>query len=227
MKFTTFVALMLLFINQSFASPDSPATIESEWAGIYYSTPKNQQEKAYDGLLEKTEHLLANEPDSTELMYWQAVILASRAGLQNGFSALQAINQAKDILEDVIGRKPDTANGSAFVVLGTLYYMVPKWPIAFGDNSKAQALFEQALKINPNSIDANYFYGDFLLGNKKAKEAQTYFEKAIALPSRKSQEFADNQLKNEVKQALLNTKNRKIAGVKNAFMSLFNSASSE
>ncbi|WP_411727697.1 tetratricopeptide repeat protein [Methyloglobulus sp.] len=86
-------------------------------------------------------------------------------------------------------------------------------------------MFQEALKINPNGIDANYFYGDFLLANNQPKEAQKYFERAISAPSRGEQLFAVSRLKDEVKLALANTKNRKINGVKNAFLSLFNSAS--
>ena len=225
MKKTTFVALLLLLVTQCFAGTDLSSNIESEWAAIYYSMPRQQKESAYDILLNKTEELASRNPDSSELLYWQAVILASRAELQDGFSALKAIHKAKNLLEQVISTKPQTANGSAYVVLGTLYYMVPKWPIAFGDNDKAVSLFQEALRINPASIDANYFYGDFLLAQKKIKEAKAYFEKALAVPARKEQEFADNKLKNEVKQALQNIKNRKIDGVKNAFLSVFNSAS--
>ena len=39
-------------------------------------------------------------------------------------------------------------------------------------------------------------------------------------PRTRASLFADNKLKDEVKLALANTKNRKINGVKNAFLSL-------
>ena len=225
MKKTTFVALLLLFTAQCLAAIELMPTIESEWAAIYYTVPRPQQEAAYDALLDKTEKLVSQYPNSSEPLYWQAVILATRAELQDGFSALKAIHKARDLLQRVIDTDPQTAKGSAYVVLGTLYYMVPKWPIAFGDNDKALSLFQEALKINPDGIDANYFYGDFLLTRKRTREAKAYFEKALAAPTRKEQEFADNQLKNEVKQALQSIKKRKIDGVRNAFLSIFNSAS--
>ncbi len=227
MKKTTIVALLVLSANQCFAglSVNSVQDIETEWASVYYATPKSLQEAAYNDLLKKTETLTSQDPESTELSYWKAVILSSRAEKQDGFSALKAIQEAKDLLLNVIDKNPQTANGSAYVVLGTLYYLVPKWPIAFGDNDKAKQMFLIALKINPNSIDANYFYGDFLLANNDATQAQHFFEKALAAPIRKKQEFADRKLKGEVKLALQNAKNRKINSGKNVFFSLFNSAS--
>lgn len=226
MKKTTFVALLLLsfpcFAEDITASVQ---TIESEWASIYYKLPKSKQEAAYDALLTKTEQLAAKYPNTAEPLFWQALVIATHAELQDGFTALKAIHKSRYLLLDAIKINPQTANGSAYVTLGTLYYMVPSWPIAFGDTEKAEKMFLAALKINPNSIDANYFYGDFLLAKNKTAQAQSYFEKALSAPSRKDQAFADNSLKDEVKLALANTKNRKINGVKNTFLSLFNSAS--
>lgn len=226
MKKTTFVALLLLSL-QCVAEDLSPSVqaIESEWASIYYKLPKSKQEAAYDALLNKATQLAEQYPNTAEPIFWQALIIAAHAEQQDGFTALKAIHTSRDLLLKAIKINPQTANGSAYVTLATLYYMAPKWPIAFGDAEKAEKMFQEALKINPNGIDANYFYGDFLLANNQPKEAQKYFERAISAPSRGEQLFADSKLKDEVKLALANTKNRKINGVKNAFLSLFNSAS--
>ena len=53
-------------------------------------------------------------------------------------------------------------DGSAYTSLGTLYYKVPGFPIGFGDHKKARQLLEAALKVNPDGIDSNYFYGEYL-----------------------------------------------------------------
>ncbi len=226
MKKTTFVALLLLSLQSLGADlTDSVQAIENEWASIYYKFPKSNQQAAYEALLDKTKQLANQYPGSTEPLFWQAVLMATNAELQDGFSALKAIHQSRDLLLEVIKANPQTANGSAYVTLGTLYYMAPKWPIAFGNRDKAEKMFKEALKINPDSIDGNYFYGDFLLTNNNPKEAQRFFEKALRAPARKEQAFADNKLKDEAKLALANTKNRKINGVKSAFLSLFNSVS--
>ncbi|MCK7498772.1 MAG: hypothetical protein MZW92_55455 [Comamonadaceae bacterium] len=53
-----------------------------------------------------------------------------------------------------------------------LYYKVPGWPIGFGDKAKAKELLQKALAINPQGIDANYFYGEYLVETGKPAEAR-------------------------------------------------------
>ena len=151
--------------------------------------------------------------------------MATNADHQDAVSALESIHKARDLLMKAIEINPQAMNGSAYVTLGTLYYMVPKWPIAFGDEATAQKMLQTALKINPNGIDSNYFYGDFLLSNNRLNEAEKYFKRAIAIPARTEQFYADNQLKEEAKLALESTKERKISSSKSLFASLFNSES--
>lgn len=224
MKFTTFVALLLLS-TQSVADnlTVSLQQIESEWASIYYQTPKQKKGEAYRRLLDKTITLSKQFPKKAEPLFWQAVLKATYADHQDAVDALEAISEARDLLLLAIQINPKTMDGSAYVTLGTLYYMAPKWPIAFGDNDKAKKMLETALKINPDGIDANYFFGDFLLTNDQPAEAIKYFERAIKTPARKEQLFADNQLKEEAKNALKNALDRKQNKDKDIFLSLFNS----
>lgn len=228
MKNIIFVVLLLLS-TQCLAEnlEDSLKNIEAEWALIYYSFPKSKQEPAFVQLLDKTTNLVRQHPDAAEPLFWQAVVKATYADHQDAFSALNTINEARDLLVKAIKINPETMSGSAYVTLGTLYYMVPKWPVSFGDDDAAKQMLEIALKINPNSIDANYFYGEFLMLHNKPNDAARYFEKATTAPVRAEQIYADNRLKEEAKLALKNTKNRKISGEKSIFLSLFNSASSK
>jgi Tfp pilus assembly protein PilF len=63
-------------------------------------------------------------------------------------------------------------NGSAYASLGTLYHKVPGWPLGFGDDDTAKEMLEKAMLINPNGIDSNYFYGEFLFDEKKYIQKQ-------------------------------------------------------
>ena len=226
MKKTTFVALLLLS-SQCFAEnlDDSLQNIESEWASIYYSTPKQKRGPEYCRLLERTINLTRQHPKNAEPIIWEAIVKATNADHQDAVSALNAIHEARDLLLKAIEINPQAMSGSAYVTLGTLYYMAPKWPIGFGDETSAEKMLQTALKINPNGIDSNYFYGDFLLSNNRLSEAEKYFKRAITAPARTEQLYADNRLKEEAKLALKNTKERKNSSSKGLFASLFNSES--
>jgi tetratricopeptide (TPR) repeat protein len=209
MKKTTFVALLLLSF-QCIAENlnESLQNIEAEWATIYYNTPKQKREPIYRRLLDKTINLSRQYPKKAEPIIWEAIVKATNADHQNPVSALESIHEARDLLLKAIEFNPQAMNGSAYVTLGTLYYMSPKWPIGFGDNAAAQNMLQTALKINPNGIDSNYFYGDFLLTINELNEAEKYYKSAIAVPSPTEQFYADNQLKEEAKLALKNISGR-------------------
>ncbi|MGZ5075505.1 MAG: tetratricopeptide repeat protein [Methylobacter sp.] len=223
------LVVLLLLSNPCLAESlkDSLKNIESEWAVVYYSTPKSKQGPAYIQLLNKSTNLAKQYPNTAEPIFWQAVLKATYAEHQDAFSALEAIQEARDLLLKAIKINPETMNGAAYVTLGTLYYMVPKWPISFGDDDIAQQMLETALKINPDGIDTNYFYGEFLLRHHKVDNAAVYFERASSAPPRSEQLYADNQLKEEAKLALKNTQERKINDEKGLFLSVFNSASAK
>ena len=220
MKKTTFVALLLLS-SQCVAEnlKDSLQHIESEWASIYYNTPKQKQGYAYCRLLDKTVNLSKQHPNNAEPIIWEAIVKATNADHQDAVSALEAIHEARDLLLKAIEINPQAMDGSAYVTLGTLYYMAPKWPIGFGDEATAQKMLQTALKINPDGIESNYFYGDFLLSNNNLNEAEKYFKRAIAIPARTEQFYADNQLKEQARLALKNTKERRLNASKSLFAS--------
>ncbi|MGR8997813.1 MAG: tetratricopeptide repeat protein [Gammaproteobacteria bacterium] len=224
MKKTTFVALLLLS-SQCFAETlnDSLQNIESEWASIYYSTPKQKQGAAYSRLLDKTINLSSQFPGNAEPLIWEAIIKATNADHQDPVSALEAVHEARDLLVRAIEINPQAMSGSAYVTLGTLYYLTPKWPIAFGDDATAKKMLQTALKINPNGIDANYFYANYLLLNNELEEAEKYLERAIAAPTRTEQLYADNRLKDEARVALQQTQELKNNRSKSLFASIFNS----
>ena len=79
---------------------------------------------------------------------------------------------------------------------------MPGWPIGFGDEDKAEALFKQALALNPDGIDPNYFHGDFLLRQKRYGEAQAALQKALAAADRPGREVADAGRREEARALL-------------------------
>ncbi|BCG65913.1 MAG: hypothetical protein methR_P3784 [Methyloprofundus sp.] len=176
--------------------------IESEWARIHYRSATEQRTVEFQRLLQSVQTLKKKYPKQAELIIQQAIIVVSNAEHINPFSALAAIYEARNLLLQAIELNPNASDGAAFVVLGSLYYLVPGWPIAYGDDDKAQQLLVRALSINPNTIDANYFYADFLRSQGKHQEAISYYKRALVIPVRASQVFADTQLHAQATQAM-------------------------
>ncbi len=226
MNKATLVVFLLLFSLPLWASDltTSIASLETAWATTYYINNESQQKQAYPQLIEQAQELANRYPNSAEPKIWQATILASSAEFQSPLQALATIKQAKTLLEQAIKLNPQAMDGAAFVTLGSLYYMVPSWPVSFGDTQKAEQLLKASLAINPNGIDANYFYADYLLQQDRLAEAEIYFNKAAQSPIRSQQPLADSQLQNEAKLALANTQQRKLNNGRNKFLSLFTTA---
>jgi Tfp pilus assembly protein PilF len=90
----------------------------------------------------------------------------------------------------------------AYTSLGTLYFNVPGWPLGFGNDEKAEKLLLTALAINPDGIDSNYFYGDYLFNEDRYLEAEKFLLRAQAAPKRPSRPLADAGRQNEISTAL-------------------------
>lgn len=229
MNKVTFVVFLLLFTRTLLASElnTSIDDLEREWAVVYYQTDESHQRQAYPQLLQKAAELVKQYPHAAEPKIWQATIMSTNAAFESSLTALSTLKKAKKLLEEAIDINPKAMDGAAYVTLGTLYYMLPGWPVSFGDDDKAEQLLKTSLLINPNGIDANYFYADFLLRQDREAEAEAFFHKATQAPVRQQQVFADTQLKNEAKMALAHTQQRKANTGKNRFQALFTTASAD
>lgn len=229
MNIATVVVFLLLFVSPLQASELNASidNLEREWALVYYQADEAEQKRAYPELLDKAVELVKRYPGAAEPKIWLATLMSANAEFESPFAALSTLEQAKKLLEEAIRINPKALDGMAYVTLGTLYYMVPGWPVSFGDDEMAERLLKTSLVINPNGIDANYFYADFLLRQGLTAEAKIFFEKAIKAPVRKHQVFADTQLQNAAKLALTQVQQRKFNSGKNKLRALFTTASIE
>ena len=176
--------------------------IQHQWAKANYDTPENQQEKVFEALVAEAQKLADLNPGSAEAKVWLAIVLSTDAGVTGGFGALGKVKEARRQLEAAEKINPDALNGSIYTSLGSLYYQVPGWPIGFGDDEKAETYLKKALAINPDGIDPNYFYGDFMLEEGNYQQAVKYLEKAAAAPPRPGRPLADKGRQAEVQQKL-------------------------
>lgn len=168
------------------------AAIQSEWASANYSMrSEDARVQSLAALSKRADAFVAAHPTRAEPLVWQGIVLSTYAGAKGGLGALKIAKQSRGALEAAIKIDPTALDGSAYTSLGTLYFKVPGFPLGFGDDDKAREYLERALAINPNGIDPNFFYGEFLFEQGKHELALEYLRKALQAPARPGRELAD------------------------------------
>ncbi|MBT4668408.1 MAG: tetratricopeptide repeat protein [Candidatus Ruthia sp.] len=181
---------------------DDIHSLQKEWAVINYEVAEDEREAAFSVLAKKANEVVGQYPNRAEPLVWEGIILSTYAGAQGGLGALGLIKEARDRLLDAEKINPNALNGSIYTSLGSLYYQAPGWPISFGSNDDAEMYLKRALEINPNGIDPNFFYGDFLIEQKKYKEAITVLRHALEAQPRPSRSVADAGRKVEINEKI-------------------------
>ncbi|MBA4264179.1 MAG: hypothetical protein C0453_03775 [Comamonadaceae bacterium] len=197
-------ATLMLLAPLSHAAPVDEAVQELQqgWESIRYQAPANEREKRFQTLATRARELSTSLQGRAEPLIWEGIIVSSLAGEKGGLGALPLVKQAKGLYEAALSIDPKALDGSAYNSLGVLYYKVPGWPIGFGNKTKADELLRQALSINPNGIDPNFFYAEYLVETKRPSEAVVYLERALKAPDRPGRSLADTGRREEVRQLL-------------------------
>lgn len=178
------------------------AQVRDRWAQINYQTPKAQREAAFAALSKQAAQARQAAPRDAGALIWEGIVLSSLAGEKGGMGALSLVKQARADFEAALKLDPQALDGAAYTSLGALYYQVPGWPLGFGDDDQARRMLKKGLDIDPNGIDANYFYGDFLRDQKEWAPAQAALQKAVAAPARPGREVADAGRRHEAETKL-------------------------
>ncbi len=188
MRFAIALCWLLLGVSAA-AHADEQSTLDTQiaqlqrqWAQINYQTSKSQREEAFAKLADDAHAVVKAHPKRAEPLIWEGIIRASLAGATGGLSALGIMKDAKKLLEKAVKIDGRAMHGAAYTTLGSFYYMVPGWPIGFGDDDKALDYLKQGLAIAPNDMDANYFMGDYWLDQGDKKRAAIYLNKVLSLP---------------------------------------------
>lgn len=187
------------------------APLQHGWAQVNYSVAEDQREKAFAALVAQADAVVAAHDGEAEPLIWRGIIKSSYAGAKGGLGALSVAESSKADFEAAMALNAEALQGSAYTSLGVLYSKVPGWPIGFGSSKKARELLEKALSINPQGIDPNYFYAEFLYEKRDYQDAMRYLELAKKAPARVGREDADagRQLDIAVLEARLQKKLRK------------------
>jgi tetratricopeptide (TPR) repeat protein len=200
--------LLPLFSLPALAAPvdDAVTELQRGWEVVRYQTPASEREKRFEALAAKAHQTSEAFPGRSEPLIWEGIVVSSWAGEKGGLGALGLVKQAKGLYEQAIQIDPNALEGSAYNSLGVLYYKVPGWPLGFGDKAKAKALLQKALALNPQGLDANYFYGEFLVETDHADEAVPYLERVLTAPGRPGRQIADTGRREEARTLLAKIK---------------------
>lgn len=202
-----FLILMSTALLVGIAVAGEPATgsvnqVRDRWAQINYQLPKPQREAAFEELLHQSEKIRQATPRDAAALIWEGIVLSSLAGEKGGMGALGLVKRARADFEAAIKLDAGALDGAAYTSLGALYYQVPGWPLGFGDDAAARTMLRKGLAIDPDGIDANYFYADFLRDQKDWAGARAAFQKALAAPARPGREVADAGRRQEAQAKL-------------------------
>lgn len=192
------MSLALVYYQPGFAGLSSSAEmpevkeIQFEWARLYYRDEfLDQNFRELQALTEYATHVVEQHPDNAEALVWNAIVLSTLAEKKGGLGALGLVKQARAKLEQAEAIDPAVLGGSVYASLGTLYSKVPGWPIGFGSDKKAEQYFKKALAINPQGLDINYFFAEYLAEQGKEQLALEYIDKALQAPLMAERPVAD------------------------------------
>lgn len=178
--------------------------VQAAWDEANFGSSGDERKEAMLGLVGECADLTSAHADDAELLTWCGIVNSSYAGMAGALSAMKYAKVARSDLEQAIELDSAALSGAAQTSLGTLYFKVPGWPIGFGDEDKARELLQAGLRANPEGMDSNFFYADFLLENDQPAEAAKYLEKALAAPARPNRALADTGRTAQIRAMMAN-----------------------
>ncbi len=177
--------------------------VRSQWETLKFTVrPGDKQTTLMNQLGQDADQLASKYPDHAEALIWDGIITSERASMASTFSALTLAKRARDILQKAYELNPKALDAGAPTSLAVLYYRVPGFPLGFGDTKKARALLEEAVQTAPESLDAEYFYGDFLYEQEEYPQAQAVLQQALKIPPNPDRPLWDHNRRLVIEQLI-------------------------
>jgi tetratricopeptide (TPR) repeat protein len=166
--------------------------IQQSWdQANYQAADAADKQRRLEALSLRSEALARKYPQRAEPLVWEGIVLSSYAGAKGGLGALSLAKKSRECLIAATKIDPAALQGSAYTSLGALYYKVPGWPVGFGDDDKAAEFLRQALALNPEGMDPNFFLGELLYEQGQYSRSLQHLQKALAAPARPDRPVAD------------------------------------
>jgi tetratricopeptide (TPR) repeat protein len=206
--FMVMTALMAVQPGAAASSPDADVSRMGEaWAALKYQTQADPEKLAKVRALKQEAVALSEKfPTAAGFLYWRAQILCLEAELIHSAGSLDRMREARDLLEKADTLDPRSSATKS--LLGSVHYEVPGWPLSFGSNKAAAKYLREALALDQDGMDPNFFMGDFLLADGHADEAMPYLEKADIASRHLPQSLVVAGRRTEIAEAIAKARKR-------------------
>jgi hypothetical protein len=201
------LSALLLFLC-GFAHAATPEEmlrmLRDRWSEIRYQLPETERAEQYHALALKAREVAESNPYLAEPFLWEGMALAAEAEARGGIRAYWLASKAKESLEESLKLDESAVHASAYTTLAMLHARGLLWPFGVGDKNglRAEKYFRRALIFDPQGIDPNFLYGEYLLGLYRLGEARVYLERALKAPLRPGREVADFGRREEAQMLL-------------------------
>jgi tetratricopeptide (TPR) repeat protein len=179
------------------------AAIEHEFDAASFETKEETARRAaFDALVLHAAEFSKKYPDRVEAVAWEGIVLSTYAGEVGAMSAMKYAKAARAALLRAERMDPEALGGGLYASLGALYSKVPGGLIGFGDDELAAEYFTKALQVDPNNIDSNFFYGEFLVDQGDYAEAVAVLDRALKAPTVEARPAFDAGRRSEIRELL-------------------------
>ena len=181
---------------------DSVADLFHQWPKASHQAPPTRQQNAFPQRIDAGDQPTQTFPDGAAPLTWEAIALAGAAKVESGKwkveSGLGKVKQARKLLQSAEMLNPDAPDGYISSTLGSLHAKVPGSPVGYGNKVKARQYMNKALAVNPEGLDPNVLYGEFLARQGDYAAALQHVQHALAAPRRPGREDSDMGRRQEV-----------------------------
>jgi len=192
-------ACLLLHVPAHAALDTELLALQQAWAQVYYGDASPQDQAAgFEQLARRADGLAGRYPQRAEPLIWSGIVRSCHAGVTRGRDALRLAKTARDRFEEALRLDATALRGAGYAGLGALYYRVPGFPLAFGDDRKAGELLTRAVALDPEGLDTNFFYGEWLAKQGRYRQALERLDLAARAAPRPGLEVADRGRQLEV-----------------------------
>lgn len=179
------------------------ANIEHEFdVANFQTTDKHERKAAFDALLKHTETFGSKYSTRAEALAWEGIVLSTYAGEVGAMGAMKYAKAARESLHEAERLDPTALDGGLYASLGALYSKVPGGFIGFGNDALAAEYFAKALDVDPDNIDSNYFYGEFLIDQGDLTAAASVLERALDAPTNPNRPLLDAGRRDQIRALL-------------------------